>query len=105
MQIKKNAIYIKVMHKKNKKKLIIPKFRNEDEEREFWDKIDFSEYIETKDLVSVSFPNLQFTTKPISLRLPTYLLARLKEQAHEIDIPYQALIKQYIAQGIEKSRR
>lgn len=88
--------------KKDKKKLIVPKFRNEDEERKFWDKIDFSDYIEAKDLVSVSFPNLQPTTRPISIRLPEFLIARLKERAHALDVPYQALIKEYIARGIAK---
>ena len=105
MQIKRNVIYIKAMHKKNKKTLIVPKFRNEDEERAFWDKIDFSDYIEAKDLQSVVFPNLRPTTKPISIRLPQFLIARLKERAHELDVPYQALIKEYIANGMASKNR
>lgn len=44
-----------------KKKLVLPKFKNEDEEREFWDKIDLSDYLEPSDFVPVSFPNLKLT--------------------------------------------
>lgn len=83
-----------------KKKLILPKFKNEDEERDFWDRLDLSEYFEPSDFVSISFPNLKPTTKPISIRLPAHMLDNLKEKANYIDIPYQALIKQYIHAGL-----
>lgn len=87
-----------------KKKLKIPKFKNEDEEREFWAKLDLSEYFEPKDFVPVSFPNLKPTTRPISIRIPEYLLNRVKEQANELNIPYQSLIKQYIQRGVFSSK-
>jgi len=83
-----------------KKPLKIPKFKNEDEEREFWAKIDLSEYFEPKDFESVSFPNLKPTTRTISIRLPEYLLNRLKEKANEINIPYQSLIKAYLKKAV-----
>lgn len=83
-----------------KKPLKLPKFKNEDAEREFWSKIDLSEYYEPSDLVPVSFPNLKFSSRPISIRLPNYLISRVKEKANALDIPYQALIKQYIAKGL-----
>ncbi|MEK7521696.1 MAG: BrnA antitoxin family protein [Patescibacteria group bacterium] len=83
-----------------KKKLKLPKFRNEDEEREFWSNLDLSEYYEPSDFVPVSFPNLKPTTRPISIRLPNYMINRLKEKANAIDIPYQSLIKQYIQKGL-----
>lgn len=86
-----------------KKKLKIPKFKNEDEEREFWWNLDLSEYFEPSDFERVSFPNLKPTTKPISIRIPEYLLNRIKEKANEINIPYQSLIKQYIKKGIFSS--
>jgi predicted DNA binding CopG/RHH family protein len=85
-----------------KKKIKIPKFKNEDAERNFWLKLDLSEYFEPSDFKKVSFPNLKPTSRPISLRLPSYLLTRVKEQANEIDMPYQSLMKKYIAQGILK---
>ncbi len=87
-----------------KKKIKLRKFKNEDEERKFWSRIDLADYFESKDLRSVSFPNLKPTSRAISLRLPEPMLIRLKEQANELDIPYQSLIKQYIAKGINRSR-
>ena len=86
-----------------KKQLKLPKFKNEDEERDFWAKLDLSEYYEASDLEPVSFPNLKPTTRSISIRIPEYLLNRLKEKANEINIPYQSLIKQYIKKGIFSS--
>ena len=82
------------------KKIKIPKFKNEDQERDFWSKLDLSKHFKPEDFVKVSFPNLKPTSRPISLRLPTHILARVKEQANEIDVPYQSLIKRYIAKGI-----
>jgi len=86
-----------------KKKLILPSFKNEDEERDFWGKIDLSEYYDENDLEEVSFPNLKPTSRSISIRIPEYLLNRVKEQANEINIPYQSLIKQYIQKGVMKA--
>ncbi len=83
-----------------KKPLKVPKFKNEDEEREFWWNLDLSEYFEPSDFERVSFPNLKPTTRPISIRIPEYILNRIKEKANEINIPYQSLIKQYIKKGI-----
>jgi predicted DNA binding CopG/RHH family protein len=87
-----------------KKKLKLPEFRNEDEEREFWANLDLSEYYEPSDLEPVSFPNLKPTTRPISIRIPEYLLNRVKEKANELNIPYQSLIKVYIQKGVFGSR-
>ena len=86
-----------------KKPLKIPKFKNEDEEREFWWNLDLSEYFEPSDFERVSFPNLKPTTRPISIRIPEYLLNRIKEKANETNIPYQSLIKEYIKKGVLSS--
>ncbi len=86
-----------------KKKLVLPKFKNEDGERDFWAKIDLSEYFEPDDFVPVSFPNLKPTSHPISIRIPDYLLNRVKEKANAINVPYQSLIKKYIEEGIFSS--
>lgn len=83
-----------------KKPLKIPKFKNEDEEAEFWANIDLSEYLEPSDFERVSFPNLKPTSRSISIRIPEYLINRVKEKANEINIPYQSLIKQYIKKGV-----
>jgi len=86
-----------------KNKLIIPTFKNEDEERNFWAKTDLSEYFEQKDFENVTFPNLKPTTRAVSIRIPTYLLSRIKEEANSLMIPYQSLIKTYIQKGLMKT--
>lgn len=83
-----------------KKKLKVPKFKSEDAEREFWSNVDLADYFQAKDFAPVSFPNLKPSSRPISIRLPEPMLMRLKEQANEMHVPYQALIKQYIAKGL-----
>ena len=86
-----------------KKALKIPKFKNENEEADFWSNLDLSEYLEPSDFERVSFPNLKPTTRAISIRIPEYLINRVKEKANEINIPYQSLIKQYIQKGVFSS--
>jgi len=83
-----------------KKKLRIPKFKSEDEEIKFWSKVDLSEYFQPDDFGKVSFSNLKPTTRSISIRLPEYILARLKEKANGIAVPYQSLLKGYIKEGL-----
>ena len=82
-----------------KKELKIPKFKNKDDEFEFWSNLDLVDYFEPGDFVPVSFPNLKPTTRAVSVRIPEYILGRLKEQANALNIPYQSLMKQYIAHG------
>ncbi len=83
-----------------KKQLKIPEFKNEDEEAEFWANLDLSEYLEPSDMERISFPNLKPTSRSIAIRLPEWLLNRVKEKANEINVPYQSLIKQYIKKGV-----
>lgn len=82
------------------KRMNIPKFKNEEQERKFWASLDLSEYFKPEDFTESSFPNLKPSSHSIAIRIPDYLLARLKENAHGLNIPYQTLMKQYIAQGI-----
>lgn len=84
-----------------KKPLKLPKFKNEDEEREFWSKVDLSEYYDVSDMSPVSFPNLK-PSQPVSIRLPKHLLARVKEKASSMDVPYHALIKIYLADRLRE---
>lgn len=87
-----------------KKPFKIPKFKNEDEEREFWSKVDLSEHFDPKDFKPVSLPGLKPTTRPISIRLSVSDLNRVKERANETNVPYQSLIKEYIHKGVGASR-
>ena len=87
-----------------KKKLKLPKFKNEDAERAFWSKVKLNDYFESSDFELVAFPNLKPSSSPISIRLPAPLLFRLKERANELGIPYQSLIKNYLAENIREGR-
>jgi predicted DNA binding CopG/RHH family protein len=87
-------------HKKIKKLKKLPKFKNEDEEREFWDKADSTEYFDWSKAKRVKFPNLKPSTETISLRLPLGLLEDIKIQANKRDIPYQSYIKTILHDSI-----
>lgn len=80
----------------------IPDFKNEEEEVEFWDTHDSSDYIDWSKAEKVVFPNLKLSTESISLRLPSPLLARIKELANEKDVPYQSLMKVYLSSEVER---
>ena len=86
---------------KNKLKRI-PKFRNEDEEREFWSKHDSTDYLDWKKARKVTFPNLKPSVKTISIRLPQMMLEELKLLANKRDVPYQSLLKMFLAERIQK---
>lgn len=89
-----------------KKKLkTIPKFKNEDEERDFWATADTSEYFDWSKPEQLVFPNLKRSTESISLRLPQSLLAMIKEMANKRDVPYQSLMKIFLAEKVEEMRR
>ena len=80
----------------------IPDFKNEDEEREFWATHDSTDYVDRSKAEQVIFPNLKPTTESISLRLPAFLLARIKQIANSRDVPYQSLMKIFLAERVEK---
>lgn len=87
-----------------KKKLKIPKFKSEHAERKFWACVNLAEHFSPKDFESVSFPNLKPSSRSIALRIPEYLIIRLKERANELNVPYQSLMKEYIARGVLQKR-
>lgn len=89
---------------KQRKQLKIPRVRSEDAERAFWSKVDLSQHFDSKHFEAVAFPDLKPSSRAISIRLPEHLLIRLKEQANELDVPYQSLIKRYIADGMRDGR-
>lgn len=86
-----------------KKIKAIPKFKNEDQEREFWATHDATDYFDmSKAIVNPVFPNLKPSTKSISLRLPEYLLNNIKQLANAKDVPYQSLMKIFLAERVKK---
>jgi predicted DNA binding CopG/RHH family protein len=85
-----------------KKLKAIPNFKTEDEEREFWNTHDSTEYVDWSKADKVIFPNLKPSTESISLRLPQALLARIKSLANAKDIPYQSLMKTFLADKVKQ---
>ncbi len=82
----------------------IPKFKNEDEEREFWATHSPLDYFDSKKFKRASFPKLKPSLKSISIRLPEDMLAELKILANKKDVPYQSLAKIYLARQIALER-
>lgn len=85
---------------KSTKKKRIPKFKNEDEEREFWASHDSTNYIDWAKAKDVVIPNLKPTLKTISIRLPEIMIEELKLLANKKDVPYQSLMKIFIAERL-----
>lgn len=90
-----------------KKKLIIPKFKTEDEEFEFWSKLDLAEYYTSSDFKNFDLNDFlnktqKEKTRRITMRLPEKLVEKVKNQASSLDVPYQSLMKIYIQQGANK---
>jgi len=83
-----------------KKLKTIPKFKNEDEEREFWATQSPLDYFLSEDFKKVSFPKLKPSLKSISIRLPEGMLAELKILSNKKDVPYQSLAKIYLVRQI-----
>ena len=78
----------------------IPKFMTEDEEREFWSEHDSTEFVDWKTAEKIIFSNLKPSTKKISLRLPEIMIEELKLLANKRDVPYQSLMKIFLADRI-----
>jgi predicted DNA binding CopG/RHH family protein len=86
----------------------VPKFRKEQDEREFWNTHDTTDYFDFSDSnrVEIEFdPGVEAPVKSISLRLPREMLNELKVLANKKDIPYQSLIKVYLAEKIAQERK
>jgi predicted DNA binding CopG/RHH family protein len=84
------------------KKKKTPKFKSEEREREFWAKEDSAAYVDWSRARRVILPNLKPSLKTISLRLPEMMLAELKLLANKRDVPYQSLIKIFLAERLEE---
>jgi predicted DNA binding CopG/RHH family protein len=79
----------------------VPSFRSEAEERRFWETHDSTDYVDWSNAERVRFANLKPSTTSISLRLPVSLLERIKIAANKRDVPYQSLIKAWLAEKID----
>ena len=79
----------------------IPEFKSEDEEREFWDSHDSTDYVNWSQAGRAIFPNLKPSTRTISVRMPESMVDELKLLANKRDVPYQSLIKIFLRERID----
>ena len=84
----------------NKQKL--PHFSSEEAEREFWAEHSFTDYLDSFTPVDLDLTKLKPSTETISLRMPSHLLSRIKQLANAQDVPYQSLMKTYLAQMVQE---
>jgi predicted DNA binding CopG/RHH family protein len=87
------------------KKKPIPEFKSEDQEREFWAGHDSTDYVDWQSAERKKFPNLRPTLRTISVRLPVSMIEDLKVLANKKDVPYQSLLKVYLAERLAQERR
>jgi predicted DNA binding CopG/RHH family protein len=80
----------------------VPKFRDEDSERDFWARADSTEYVDWKKAKRAVLSKLKPSQKTISLRLPEMMIEELKLLSNKVDVPYQTLIKIFLADRIKK---
>ena len=80
----------------------MPKFESEDQERDFWETHDSTDYIDWNKAKRVTLANLKPSTKTISIRLPESMLDELKLLANKRDVPYRALLKIFLAERIDQ---
>lgn len=78
----------------------VPAFKNEAQERKFWETHDSTDYVDGGTAQRVRFPNLKPSTTAISLRLPVSLLEQIKIAANKRDVPYQSLIKMWLSEKV-----
>lgn len=83
---------------KNKK--VIPLFKNEDEERDFWATHSALDYPQSFKPVKLDFSNLKKSTRSVTLRMTESLFAQIKMAANKRDIPYQSLMKVYLSEKV-----
>lgn len=79
-----------------------PRFKSEDEESDFWQSHDSTEYVDWKKAERLTLANLKPSVKTISLRLPESMLEELKLLANKRDVPYQSLVKVFLSDRIEQ---
>lgn len=82
-------------------KKALPKFKSEDSEREFWAQHDSADFIDWRKAKRVTLPELRPSSQTISLRLPKPMLNRLKLLANKRDVPYQSLLKMFVAERLK----
>jgi len=93
------------MNKRSEGKKKLPGFKSEAEEQAFWAEHDSADYLDWSDASPVVLANLRPSTSTISLRLPDFMLEELKLLAHQRDVPYQSLLKVFLAERLQAERK
>jgi hypothetical protein len=83
----------------------IPDFKNEDAERRFWATADSTEYLDWSAARRQKLVRLKPSLRTISLRLPVSMIEDLKVLANRRDVPYQSLLKVFLAERLERERQ
>ena len=83
----------------------VPKFKNQRDETAFWSTHDSAEYIDWTKAKRTIFPDLKPTSRPVPIRFPISLLARLKYLANKRHIPYQSLLKILLEKSVDRELR
>jgi predicted DNA binding CopG/RHH family protein len=85
----------------------IPKFASEAEERQFWENPEMNslDYVDWSNAQRVSLPKLKRSTSSISLRLSDSFLDEIRSQANRLDVPYQSLMKVWLAEKLAEQNR
>ena len=78
-----------------------PALRSEEEERAFWEKEDSADHVDWSKAQRAVFPNLKPSTTSISIRLSSAALMRIKQEANKRDVPYQSLLKMFVAERLK----
>lgn len=90
---------------KKKPRKPTPQFETEAQEQEFWSSHDSTDYVDWSKAQRVTFGRLKPSTQTISIRLPAALLEELKLLANKRDVPYQSLVKIFLAERVAQERR
>ena len=82
----------------------VPDFASEAEERAFRETHDTTGLVDWTRAERVRLPNPRPSATAISLRLPAALLERIKLAANQRDVPYQSLIKVWLAEKVASEK-
>lgn len=85
-----------------KKTKIHPKFNNENEEFEFWEKHETTDYFDmSKPLQGVSFPNLKFSPNNMLVSIPQSLAKNIKSIAEKKSLSIEDVVRLLLEQGVK----
>jgi predicted DNA binding CopG/RHH family protein len=87
------------------KKKTLPEFKREDQESKFWATVDSTHYVNWPSAKREKFVNLKPSLRTISVRLPKAMIEDLKTLANQRDVPYQSLLKVFLAERLAQERR